>query len=328
MYQKDLMEALSEKVNVDFYGPGFEGFDEQKSLVKAIDFDKQAYDCIVVGHAWLKDGEGKEIDPFPSLRLDETPVKKIVILNKEYTNLKGKLEWIRRMGFAHGFSHHHDVEEYQSATNVQFTFIPFAVNEDRFIAKRWIDKKYDLSFSGILQNRSENSGQSDTRVNVMKELFYCLGDLPLMKKKRHANLRIFWNSIPRSMIQEKIARRVGLHRFMDDHDYAKMQAMSKAYLNTLSPYNLVSPRFFENMASKTLIICEESVHVKRIIPNDCYVGFNGTMHDFIEKLYYYVHNEGEWDKIVSRAYDYVLDKHTWRKRADVITKKIEDLQRE
>lgn len=327
MYQRDLMEALAEKAEVDFYGPGFDNFDGNKRLVEAINFDKWAYDCVIVGHAWLKDGEGKGIDPFPALMLDECPVKKIVILNKEYTNLEGKLEWIRKMDFARGFSHHHDIDAYQSATNVPFTFIPFAVNEDKFLARGWDSKKYDFSFSGILQNMSEKSDQSDTRVRVMKEIFHCIGDLPVIKKRKYSGLRFFWNSIPRGEVQQKIARRIGAHTFLKDHDYVEMQGKSKAYLNTLSPYNLVSPRFFENMASKTLVICEESEHIDRIFPSDCYVGFDGTMHDFREKLNYYLGSKDEWDRIVDRAHYCVLNSHTWRKRADEIIKAIEDLER-
>ena len=40
--------------------------------------------------------------------------------------------------------------------------------------------------------------------------------------------------------------------------------MSKIYINTLSPYELISPRYFETFASSTILLCEDT---------GCIVGF-------------------------------------------------------
>ena len=61
-----------------------------------------------------------------NLQLEKITIPKIVILNKEYTNLDAKLDYIKRNRFDIGFAHHHDTDRYSKATGIEFTFWPFA----------------------------------------------------------------------------------------------------------------------------------------------------------------------------------------------------------
>lgn len=318
MYQQEVMDELEKKIDVVFYGPGFEGFDAEKEICSVFNFENKEFDFLVVGHSWLEDNPEKNVDRYPGLKIDKCPIQKAVFLNKEYTNLGDKLNWIRGIGFCQGFSHHHDVEYYSEETNIPFLFLPFACDDKKFVAAEGFDKDIDFAFSGIIQNLSKNSNQSDARARVMNKIFHCVGDIPIIKRKKYANLNVFWNSIPRSKIQQTLSTRLGIYKYLSGSEYADMQLRSKVYLNTLSPANLISPRFFENMASKTLVFCEKSEHVERIFPKNCFVTFEPDLSDFEEKLIYYLNHFDAREDIVRRASQLVSENHTWEKRAQKI----------
>ena len=101
---------------------------------------------------------------------------------------------------------------------------------------------------------------------------------------------------------------------MAPEEYGELQRKTKIYLNTLSPMGLVSPRLFENMASRALVLSEESQNYERIFPNECYVSFRNDLEDFKEKLDFFLLNEKERKKIVDLAFREVMSNHTWEKR--------------
>ena len=112
------------------------------------------------------------------------------------------------------------------------------------------------------------------------------------------------------------------YRYFSPQDYCKMQKKTKIYLNTLSPISLVSPRYFESMASRAMVLCQESDVYERIFPDSCYVTFKTDLSDFNDKLNYYSSHEDERNKIVNRAYYEAMEKHTWEKRVEFILRRI------
>ena len=57
-------------------------------------------------------------------------------------------------------------------------------------------RKYDIAFSGALQNKRGNKVQSDVRLRILNRLYYTLFDIPLVKRKKYSHLSIYWNSTP------------------------------------------------------------------------------------------------------------------------------------
>ena len=316
MYQRDVMEELARQAEVFFYGPGFKNFDPDYSITEVLTKIVSSVDLVLVGHGWLSDADGRPVDPFPVLHLEACSVPKAVILNKEYVNREAKLNWIREKGFIRGFSHHHDVESFSSQTGVPFTFWPFAFNHHLFLQETCFSKNVDFAFSGILQNRNRDAGQSDIRVRIMNLLYVCFGDIPLSPRKAYRQYQMCWNAIPRSPLQARLAVVLKRHRHMLDTEYRDLQRRTRIYLNTLSPAGLVSPRFAENMASKAMVLCEKSAHVSRIFPEDCFVTIEPDLSDFDEKLTYYLANESERIAIVNRAHEEAYLHHTWQKRVE------------
>lgn len=325
MYQRDVMEELSLQADVSFYGPGFPHYHRADTFEDIINKRGGDFDAVILGHAWLSDREGENIDPHPSLNWAEIQVPKAFILNKEYVNLKAKLDYVRRAHFDIAFSHHHEVEKYTDITGTQFFFWPFAFSERMFEGAS-VQKKWDLAFSGLLQNQNLKAEQSDIRARIMRRLYWCFGDLPICKQRRYANYKIFWNAVPRTRWQARLARIARKHRFLAAKDYVDLQAQSRIYLNSLSPIGLVSPRFAENMASKALVLCEEATEYERIFPRECLVTFGRDLEDFDEKLQYYLSNEKERQMVVDRAYDEAWSKHKWSDRVSVLLEKLREIR--
>ena len=320
-YQQDIMEELARQAHVFFYGPGFNNYDIKDSiddvLVKA-PFDP---DTIILGHAWLGDKDGSEVDPHPRLQLSKTTIPKSVILNKEYTNLDAKLGYIKRNHFDVGFTHHHDTDRYSEVTGTEFTFWPFAYDSERFKYSNG-KKTIDVGFSGVLQNLSKDANQTDIRIKIMKHFFVTMFDVPISKRKAFKDIEIFWNSISRNKTSKYLSQFLNKQQYLKSDDYAEMMRKTKIYINTLSPMGLISPRFFECMASQSLIFCEESELYQNIFPDDLYIAYKKDLSDFREKLFWILSDQSTRNKITDKAFKYVYANHTWEKRVSLLLNKI------
>jgi len=172
------------------YGPGYEGYDRQDTI-SAI-FKKKKFediDLICVGHAWLVDHPNFPVAPHPNLKLSEIDIPKVMILNKEYAKLDAKLEYIVKSRINLVFTHHHAIELYTSRTGVSFVFLPFTVESRRF-HDRMLPKKYDLMFTGILQNPSWSGVQGDVRVRIQNRIFFHITNIRLFKQPKYWRLKI------------------------------------------------------------------------------------------------------------------------------------------
>ena len=312
-YQYEVMKELSKQAQVCFYGPGFKGYDLNDSIDEVLIKSPFEIDCIILGHSWLNDKNGVKVDPHPLLNLSNTDIPKIVILNKEYTNLDAKLKFIRENHFNIGFTHHHDIKKYTESTNIEFNFWPFAFDSEKFSSAAK-EKNVDIGFSGVLQNLNKNADQSDIRVGIMNLFFHTLYDVPFAKKKSFKNIKIFWNSIPRNNLGRLLNRILGKHRFLDSKSYVEALCQTKIYINTLSPMGLIGPRFFESMASGALVLCEESSLYSNIFPKDVYITFKNDLSDFEELVNTLLTNKEKQDKIIDKAYKLAYKDHTWEKR--------------
>ena len=270
-------------------------------------------DCIILGHSWLNDKDEGKVDPHPQLKLLNTDTPKVAILNKEYTNLEAKLAYIRVNNFNFGLTHHHDIKKYNESTNIEFNFWPFAFSSEKFSANAK-EKIFDIGFSGVLQNLNKNAEQSDIRFGIMNLFYHTLYDVPLKRKKALNHVKIFWNSIPRNKLGRLLSKILVKHQFLDSQSYVKTLSQTKIYINTLSPMGLISPRFFESMASRALVLCEESSLYSNIFPKGTYITFKSDLSDFEEIVDALLTDKIKKDSIVDAAYKFVYDDHTWEKR--------------
>ena len=323
-YQKEVADELDRQAQVFFYGSGFKCYDRRDSIDDVIAKSPFRPDAIVMGHAWLNDKDGSEVDPHPQLQLFSTTIPKIIILNKEYVNLIDKMDYIRRHRFDLGFTHHHDIQRYTTASATRFTFWPFACDLARFKPSD-NQKLIDLGFSGVLQNLNRRADQTDIRVRIMRRLFYTYSDVPLLRKAPYRSTKIFWNSIGRNKVGRSLSTVLRKRKYLSTVEYSNMIRSSKMFINTLSPMGLISPRFFECMASGTLVFCQKSDLYKNIFPNDIFVSFKEDLSDFDEKFFHYLEAQKERENIVEKAQSEARSKHGWDRRVSDLLKAIGEL---
>ena len=161
----------------------------------------------------------------------------------------------------------------------------------------------------------------------MSELFYSIYDLPIKKKPKYQNRCFYWNSIPRSSKVKPISYKYRIiksilpkygYRHADTIFYFQILAESKVVLNTLSPGGLVGPRFYESMASGSVVLCEESPLISNVLPENTYVAFKPDMADFEAQLNYVLDDEDYRTKIVNNALQFVFDRQSWESRVKLL----------
>lgn len=336
-YQQDLIDSLKKKCDLIFWGPGHKNFDIDLDLgaikKKLFISDK---DCIIVGHSWLSDIPLKKkinynnyytwidekliknsIEYCGKLNFFEHQGPKLFLLNKEYVSLDEKLNFALRNNFDYVLTSNLNFNNFEKKTNLKFKFFPYAISND-FILKKKLNKKYDLFFSGLIQNQyfyNLNKIKSQ-RILIQKKLFYNFFDIPFLRKS--LKYKIFWNIYTGTKVKDFILKILSKYKRMPRSEYIKKLHESKVVLNTLSPDNLIGPRFYESMASNAICLCEESDLINAVFkPMEHYVPFSST-NEILEKLYFCLSDSIEIKKIRKNAYEYVVSNHTYDIRADKI----------
>jgi hypothetical protein len=308
-YQHDVMEELRRQADVSFYGPGFDAYNSIDTIDDVVRKAGFRPDWIVCGHSWLEDKPGAAVERFGHLDLAATDIPRAAILNKEYTNLREKLAWFRRTGVSVVFSHHHGAARYEEPSGARCVVWPFAADHRLFHADD--PKQLDLGFSGILQNPTPGN-QSDLRVRIMQRLFECEGDLPVRLRPWCAHLRVRFNALPRSEPDRAMAASRGLYRHMAGPEYAAFVRGCRVFVCTRSPADLVSPRYFECMLSRTLVLAERSPAHAAMFPPGCLVEFDDEA-GFQERLLAMLDGDAAAE-IVDRAHRAAVRGHTWEGR--------------
>ncbi len=321
-YQKEFLKAFSKFRSLFVYGPGYSYFDKNKSVDEVINI-YGPFKIIFVGHSWLEDGNKKDLDPWPKSGLINTRLKKFIFLNKEYSNLNKKLAWIKKNNFSCVFSHHQNCEKWEKKTKTKFRFLPFAYDDNNFYYSQK-KRKYDLAFSGILQNSRKNKVQSDVRIRILKRLYFTLFNIPLMKRKNYKHLSIFWNSVPTTFYGYILSRIFKTYKFLDVKKYARIQRDSKIYLNSKSPMNLISPRYFENIASGCLVITEKNAELNKLLPKDSYLEFSNNLSNFDKVLNNSLLKFNYLKKKRKINSNIVKEKHNWNSRIKTVLKVIKN----
>jgi len=282
-YYSEIFYALKNQFDIEF-----------KNFVPRKTSDFEGYDIVFLGFGHTDCGEGK-----PQTLIRDSKVKLFPILNKEYTGLKNKLNWIKEMRATAAFSVHHDVDKFMSQTSIPFYRIMWSADEKQF-RNYGGDYKHDLFFSGVTRpEQSEN-----LRERVLLELDRLKGKLGNL-----INIRSHRNNYVGTM-------------FTDD-EYARHLSDSKLCLVTTGPADLVGTRFFEIFAAnRSLVICNRMN--KKIYDDTIIDGVNcimfSTVDEFYEKAQYYIDNEDERIEIVNNAYKIFRDRLTWSYRANEIKK--------
>ena len=276
-YYGEIFYALKEVFDIEF-----------KNFIPRTTSEFDGYDIVFLGFGHTDCGNGK-----PTSLTRNSDVKLFPILNKEYTGLKNKLDWIKEMQPTAALTVHHDTEYYKEYTGFPFHRIMWSANQNQF-KNYGGEYKHDLFFSGVTRpEQTEN-----LRERVLSNL------------NRLSNYKLFVN------IRSHKNNYTGT--IFSDDEYSKHLSSSKICFITTGPADLVGTRYFEVMAAnRSLILCNRmSMDVYEDIIID---GYNCAMFsdedEFFEKAIYYLKTEDERMKIVNNAYTHFKTTQTWNMSA-------------
>ena len=310
-FEKEL-ELRSDK----FFHYSKSGISNTKSIEKKAGFIP---DLIFYNHGWFSDDPHEKSIKYGNIlgSWSNKSLKHVLILNKEYSRLKEKLEEIKNCHFDIIFSHLHSFEKFNN-TNKKIIFLPLAYSHKESSEKRLQKiegRKYDLFFSGILQNWNFKNTQTDIRKRIQRELFYTFFDIPFFKKLKYSHLKIYWKPFYKSSIKNRISNLLHGKR-LNQNDYLKKIEESKFVLHTASPMGIISTRVFEALGSGAIgIFSKDSEAGFLFKKNIDFIEFNGIS-DLIKKLLKYKrgYKKNELQKIASQGRFTVEKNHTWSNR--------------
>ena len=98
-----------------------------KNFVPRTTSEFNGYDIVFLGFGHTDCGEGK-----PTSLVRNSDVKLFPILNKEYTGLENKLDWIKEKQPTAALTVHHDTQYYKEYTGFPFHRIMWSANQNQF----------------------------------------------------------------------------------------------------------------------------------------------------------------------------------------------------
>lgn len=284
LYHWNIVDTFTKLYNVHLDGPGFSGYFPGKHINNIIKDSGFRPDLIVFGTA-------QALYNCVVPGLEDIKIPKLIFLNKEFIGIGGKLAYIRRYKFdlvstILNKDTHKPFED--ECSGIPFIQIPHGIDPTRFRPLD-IEKKYDFGFLGALTI----SNTELIERSKIKDLLFKQTDLS-------DRYKILWGDNVNGLL------------FKGD-DYIKALNSCKMFLSTLSPMGIISTRFYELSACRTMIICPRAEYDGDFIDKETVVMYDDNK-DFVEKFLYYLENEDDRNAIAWRAYRNVLDYHTWDAR--------------
>lgn len=297
-YQHQFTMALSRAHNVFRYGRRLPNYDTNHTIQDVLKLCPFEPDLICFAAGWeVELDEAHTSNPHSTLNVNGVDVPRVMVLNKEYSGLEYKLQFIRDNELDLVFTVHQNHQDWAKQTGVEFVHFPFAVDEQMFKDFRE-RKRYDFGFSGRLHSR-----WIDIRSRIKDQIFL---KWPI-KRPRYWQTRVYWSE----------GIRVPGFRLPRGEAYARLINRSKIWLSTPSAVDIVGPRFYEVMASRTLLFCSESPAYEGLFADGSHcVTFDPHLSDFEDKFFQYLNNDEERQEIVERGYTHVLENHTWDRRIE------------
>ncbi len=300
-YQHQFTMALERTHRVFRYGRRLPHYDTSHTIEDVLELCPFDPDVICFAAGWeVEIDESKTFDPHSTINVSSVDIPSVMILNKEYSNLDLKLQFIQDNDIRLVFTVHRNHRQWADQTGVEFIHFPFAVDEKMFrdYGER---KRYSLGFSGNLHER-----WIDIRRRIKDRIFL---KWPI-KRPQYWNTRVFWSE----------GVRIPGFRLPRGEAYARLINRSKLWLSTPSAVDIVGPRFYEVMASKTLLFCSDSSAYEGLFVDGSHcVTFAPNLNDFEDKFFQYLLNDDDRQEIVERGYAHVLENHTWERRIEQFT---------
>ena len=291
-YYADVYKELCQLADVHLYeGP--------VSSIRAEQYS--SFDAIFFGLGYFTQGNNGVYQEFSALK--ESHVPKVCLLHKPQNDLETKLTFCKSNNIDilcdHHLTYKDKSKEFASRT-IRFWF---SASPKHFYPKE-IEKIYDIGFSGTTHGNGKVQGPT---MNIRERI----GDA-LQDTKYNVFLNIHMGPQGRISFEE----------------YVQKMNQSKIWLATTGPTLDVSPRYFEVMLSKTLLMCNDMPNEYENLFRDGYncVTFDNDLANFKDKLDYYLEHDKERQDIIERAYKDVTENHTCKHVTLKILKEVEEVR--
>lgn len=261
IYHQDIVNSFIKLTNAYVYGPGYKDYnksDNFKDVIKKSSFNIDNLDLIVCTTSWDDDESLINVNPHHNINLSNIKnIKKIYFLNKEYKKLDYKFKYIKNQKFDLVCTVLQNTNNWSKELGIKFLNVPFGVSLEKFKDLK-LKRKYDFAFTGSLHRN-----HLDERFKV-KNILFKANKIGLKSNK---GLSGFCNLNPLNINFQKKnifwaewgAKSFFLKSLLPSgEEYVKLLNQSKVFLNTTSAMDIFNTRFFELMATKTMIICPES----------------------------------------------------------------------
>lgn len=323
-YHQDIINSFVRIGNCFLYGEGYPRYDNDDTIEDVIHkspFEKDDIDLIVVSTSWeMQSPAIEQSDPHPKINLSRIEIPKFFFLNKEYKKIDKKLEYAKENNFDLVLTVHHDYKKWEIETGLKFYQLPFAVDQNRF-RDYGLPRQYDFGFTGSLHKT-----HTDIRYNVKSILF---------GKDRISNIGTS-NVFNRNPIKDQFRKYkiywaewgakdlLGRSLLPSGAKYVNFLNKFKTFLSTPSAIGIVGTRYFECMATKTIVICPDSEHYGGMFKDgvNC-VMFKRDLSDFEDKLIYILENDQDRERIRENAHSDFVNNHTYDKRIEEVLSQID-----
>ena len=91
--------------------------------------------------------------------------------------------------------------------------------------------------------------------------------------------------------------------------------------------NLISPRYFENIASGCVVMTEKNNKLNKLLPKNSYVEFSSDLSNFDEVLENSLLKFNNSKKKLFKNSTIIRKKHSWTTRAKIVLRLINSLMR-
>jgi hypothetical protein len=273
-----------------------------------LDLDKLIFDSnfkpdfVFFGLGWF--GHYKYFEEIKN----DSNIPLIVTIFKPQNDLKNKISFCKRNKVKAILTPAPILEETKKETGIKTFLFEYGSYSEVFSKFHNEDKKYDIGFTGAMHESKLYPEGNFKNKNIR---------FKIKEKIEKLEAKCLW----------KGTDSFNDSRVHDYFDYAKTINSSKIWLATLASHGDVTPRYYEVMASKTLLFCEE--------PYDCYkdilkdnqncVFFKSDMSDFDSKIDFYLNNEKERERIIKQANKDAFEINDWSVKADKLIKILESL---
>ena len=176
-----------------------------------------------------------------------------------------------------------------------------------FFDRKNPSRVFDIGFSGALHESKHYPPGAFPNENIRTKI----GEILSNKNDIYA----FWSSSDSRPA-----------RIPDYEEYSKKINNSKIWIATQAAFGDITPRYYEVAACGTLLFCQKIPDEYRDIFIDGYncVEFNHDLSDFEEKMYFYIKNDEEREKITKNAVEFFNNNFTWKRRSDTLVETIQE----